>query len=173
MLVFLSAYKRYTVRLLLLNENPWVLPWKKAFSVKPKLLFRLFTSLFTNAVKTVKTVFFILWEIPINLRPIENLNLFGIFCVVSISLLHAEAVARTEGFPSNFRSYTRTLAQWRLRRLFQCRYKITEKRAQAFFLFLSVPRAPRPSALRPSVFPPSRIERDCSRGLVYLLGFQR
>ena len=29
------------------------------------------------------------------LRPIENLNLFGIFCVVSISLLDAEPVAGT------------------------------------------------------------------------------
>ena len=71
--------------------------------------------------------FFIFSEI--SLRSIENLNLFGIFCVLSISLLNAEAVAGTEGFPSNFRSYTGTFAQWRLRRLFQCRYKITEKHA--------------------------------------------
>ena len=90
-LVFLSGNKRYTVRLLLLNENPR--------------------------------------EIPLNLRSVENLNLFGIFCVLSISLFNAEAVAGTQGFPSNFRSYTRTFAQWRLRLLFQCRYKITEKGA--------------------------------------------
>ena len=114
---------------------------KNRVSVKPKILFLLFTLFFTNAVKTVKTVFFIFSEIPINLRPIENLNLFGIFCVVSISLLNAEAVAGTGGFPSNFRSYTRTFAQWRLCQLFQCRYKITETRAKALFLFLSVPNA--------------------------------
>ena len=102
---------------------------KIGFSVKPKILFLLFTSPFTNAVKTVRTVFFIFSEIPISLRSIENLNLFGIFCVVSISLFNAEAVAGTGGFPSNFRSYTRTFAQWRLRRLFQCRYKIIEKHA--------------------------------------------
>ena len=134
---------------------------KIGFSLKPKILFLLFTSPFTNAVKTVKTVFFILWEIPINLRPIENLNLFGIFCVVNISLLNAEAVAGTGGFPSNFRSYTRTFAQWLSRPLFQCRYKITETRAQALFLFPPVPD------------PPSRIERACSRRLVYLLVFKR
>ena len=130
---------------LLLNENSWVLPWKKK---QPKILFLLFTSPFTNAVKTVKTVFIILWEIPIYLRPIENLNLFGIFSVVSISLFNAEALAGTGGFPSNCRSYTRTFAQWRLRRLFQCRYKITEKRPLALFLFLSVPRVPLPPSLR-------------------------
>ena len=49
---------------------------KIAFSEKPKILFLLFTSLFTNAVKTAETVFFILWKISINLRPIENLILF-------------------------------------------------------------------------------------------------
>ena len=134
---------------------------KIGFSVKPKILFLLFTSPFTNAVKTVKTIFFIYSEIPINLRPTENLNLFGIFCVVNISLLNAEAVAGTGGFPSNFRSYTRTFAQWRSRPLFQCRYKITETRAQALFLFPSVPD------------PPSRIEGACSRRLVYLLVFKR
>ena len=134
---------------------------KIGFSVKPKILFLLFTSPFTNAVKTVKTVFFIYWEIPVNLRPIENLNLFGIFCVVSISLLNAEAVAGTGGFPSNFRFYTTTFAQWRSRPLFQCRYKITETRAQALFLFPSVPDAP------------SQIEGACSRRLVYLLVFKR
>ena len=134
---------------------------RSGFSVKPKILFLFFTSPFTNAVKTVKTVFFIYWEIPINLRPIENLNLFGIFCVVSISLLNAEAVAGTGGFPSNFRSYTSTFAQWRSRPLFQCRYKITETRAQALVLFPSVPDAP------------FRIEGACSRRLVYLLVFKR
>ena len=129
---------------------------KIAFSVKPKILFLLFTSLFTNVVKTVKTVFFILWEIPINLRPIENLNLFGIFCVVSISLFNAEAVARTGGFPSKFRSYTRTLAQWRLRRVFQCRYKMTEKRASVTVLSFSL--CPPCPPVPPSSLPPESRE---------------
>ena len=111
--------------------------------------------------KLSRQFFFIYWEIPINLRPIENLNLFGIFCVVNISLLNAEAVAGTGGFPSNFRSYTRTFAQWRSRPLFQCRYKITETRAKALFLFPSVPDAP------------SQIEGACSRRLVYVLVFKR
>ena len=35
---------------------------KIAFSVKPKILFLLFTSLSTNAVKTVETVFFSFFE---------------------------------------------------------------------------------------------------------------
>ena len=88
--------------------------------------------------KLSRQFFFHLLRNSNQLRPIENLNLFGIFCVLSISLLNAEAVPGTGGFPSNFRSYTRTFAQWRSRPLFQCRYKITETRAQALFLFQTV-----------------------------------
>ena len=125
--------KRYTAR-----SPP---EWKSlSIAVKPKILFLLFTSPFTNAVKTLKTAFIVFWGIPIYLRPIEYLNLFGI--VVSISLFNAEAVAGTGGFPSNLRSYTRTFAQWRLCRLFQGRYKITETRGQALFLLPSVPMPP-------------------------------
>ena len=140
---FCRLMKRYTVR----SPSEWkslsiAVKKTKGFSVKPKILFLLFTSAFTNAVKTVKTVFIIFWGIPINLRPTENLNLFGIFCVVNISLLNAKALARTEGFPSNFHSYTGTFAEWHLCRLFQCRYKITETCAKALFFFPSVPHAP-------------------------------
>ena len=93
-------------------------------------------------MQNVKKGFFIFWQIPITLGTIENLNLFGIFCV-SISLQNAEALAETGGFPSNFRFYTRMFAQWRSRPLFQCRYKITETHAQALFLFPLVSRAHR------------------------------
>ena len=88
--------------------------------------------------------------------------MFGIFRVVSISLLNAEAVAGTGGFPSKLRSYTRTFAQRRLCRLFQGRYKITETRAKRSFFF---PLSPCP--------PPSQIERAFSHSLVYLLVSKR
>ena len=160
--VFLAANKRYPVR----APSEWK---SLSIAVKTKLDFLwnlkyYFCSSHRPSPmqsKLSRQFFFIYWEIPINLRPIENLNLFGIFCGVSISLLNTEAVAGTGGFPSNFRSYTRTFAQWRSRPLFQCRYKITETRAQVLFLFPSVPD------------PPSRIEVACSRRLVYLLVFKR
>ena len=81
---------------------------------------------------------------------------------MSISLFNAEAVAGTGGFPSNFRSYTRTFARFLLCRLFQGRFKITETRAQVLFLLPFVPMPP-----------PSQIERAFSHSLVYLLVSKR
>ena len=87
--------------------------------------------------------------------------MFGIFRVVSISLLNAEAVAGTGGFPSKLRSYTRTFAQFLLCRLFQGRFKITETRAQVLFLLPFVP------------MPPSLPDRECFFAPPSLpLGFQ-
>ena len=71
-LVFLSANKMYTLRAPSEWKSLSIAVKKKRFSVKPKILFLLFSLLFTNAVKTGKTVFFIFSEIPINLRSIET-----------------------------------------------------------------------------------------------------
>ena len=118
---------------LLLNDNPWVLPWKKKieFSVL-KLLFLLFTSLFTHAVKTVKTVYFSSIEKFQSIT--SNWKLKFVWNILRSK--HFFAWRRTCG--GNRSSYTRTFAQWRSRPLFQCRYKITETRAQALFLFQTV-----------------------------------
>ena len=148
MFVFLSANKRYTVK----APSEW-----KSMSItkkKNRIFGKTENTVFALHIALQQFFFFIFWEIPINLGPIENFNVFGISCVVSISLLNAEAVAGSGGFPPTFALTQERLLYGVCVDFFNADIKLLRSAPKCSFVFSP---STMPRSLRPSVPPSLRL----------------